>query len=542
MCRLCRIKGSAQRLPIVGSRQTSPRPLLGRRRWPFGSEVSQVRKALALPKVTCHGALMKTSVLIPVYNERYTCEELVRRVLAAPLPGGMERELVIVNDCSTDGTDKIIDRLAAEHPRQIRHIRHAVNQGKGAAVRTAIAEATGEFAIFQDADLEYDPKEFHRLLGPLIDGDADVVFGSRFLPSERRRVLYYWHSLGNKVLTTLSNLFTGLNLTDMETCYKAFRTEILKSIPIRSNGFGLEPEITAKVAKRGLRVFEVPISYSGRTYQEGKKICWKDGLKALWVMFKYWVIDDLYDEKLGHDVLSSIGQAHRFNGWMADVLRPYLGERILEIGAGMGNMTLQFLPRDNYIASDLDDLHLNYLKSLMAQRPRLSVAKIDAQKPEHFEPYAGQVDTVVCLNVLEHIPDAAAALKNMYDVLQPGGRLLVLVPQGKWLYSSLDRAVDHVKRYTRRELRDELAAVGFEVERTLNFNKMGVLGWALNGKLFGRKKMAKYQLKIYDSLVWVWRRIDRLIPWHGLSVIGIARKPHAATLPLGLPEPLKKAA
>jgi glycosyltransferase involved in cell wall biosynthesis len=485
---------------------------------------------------------MKTSLLIPVYNERYSCEELVRRVLSAPLPEGMERELVIVNDCSTDGTDKILERLAAAHPNEINYIRHETNRGKGAAIRSAIAVATGEFSIFQDADLEYDPREYSRLLGPLMDGEADVVFGSRFLPNERRRVLYFWHSLGNKFLTTLSNLFTGLNLTDMETCYKAFRTEILKSIAIRSNGFGIEPEITAKVAKRGLRVYEVPISYHGRTYQEGKKIGWTDGLKALWVMFKYWVIDDLYDERLGHDVLSSIGQAHRFNRWMADVLRPYLGDRILEIGAGMGNMTLQFLPRDHYVASDLDPLHLDFLRSLMSHRPRLDVAKIDAQQPDDFAPFTGQVDTVVCLNVLEHIPDAAAALRNMYDVLQPGGRLLVLVPQGKWLYGSMDRAVDHVKRYTRRELRDELMAVGFEVEKLLHFNKMGVLGWALNGKLFGRKKMAKYQLKIYDSLVWVWRRIDRLIPWHGLSVIAVAKKPLTDAKTIELPQPLKQAA
>jgi glycosyltransferase involved in cell wall biosynthesis len=227
---------------------------------------------------------MKVSLLMPVFNERYTCEEIVRRVVEAPLPGGMERELVLVNDCSTDGTDEIIARLVEKHPREIRSIRHATNQGKGAAIRTAIANATGDFSIFQDADLEYDPRDYCRLLGPLMDGQADAVFGSRFLPSDRRRVLYYWHSLGNKFLTTLSNMLTGLNVTDMETCYKAFRTEILKTIPIRSNDFGMEPELTAKVAKRGLRVYEVPVSYHGRTYQEGKKINWQDGFKALWTM------------------------------------------------------------------------------------------------------------------------------------------------------------------------------------------------------------------------------------------------------------------
>lgn len=487
---------------------------------------------------------MKVSLLMPIFNERYTCEEIVRQVMAAPLPGGMDRELVLVNDCSTDGTDSIIERLLHEFPRGIRYIKHERNQGKGAAVRTAIANATGEFSIFQDADLEYDPREYGRLLGPLIDGQADVVFGSRFMQSERRRVLYYWHSLGNKLLTTCSNMLTGLNTTDMETCYKAFRTEILKSIPIRSNGFGMEPEITAKVAKRGLRVYEVPISYHGRTYQEGKKINWKDGFKAFYTMLKYWVIDDLYDEKLGHDILSSLSQAHRFNGWMADVLKPYLGNRVLEIGAGIGNMSLQFLPRDHYIASDLDSLHLNYLKALTAKRPKLKVAKVDAQCAADFEPHQGDVDTVVCLNVLEHIPDAPAALRNMYNVLQPGGRVIILVPQGRWLYSSLDKALDHVKRYTKRDLTDELTAQGFEVEKLFHFNKMGVLGWALNGRLLGRTKMAKYQLKMYDALTPLWRRIDRLFPWHGLSVIAVARKPERATLTLPVPsnQPSKQAA
>jgi glycosyltransferase involved in cell wall biosynthesis len=474
---------------------------------------------------------VKLSVLIPVYNERYTCAELVRRVLEAPLPEGMSRELVIVDDASTDGTREILDGLAAAHPDTLRVIRHACNSGKGAAIRTAIDAATGDFAVFQDADLEYDPREYGKLLGPLLDGQADVVFGSRFLPSDRRRVLFFWHSLGNKLLTLLSNALSGLNLTDMETCYKVFRTSVLKSIPIRNNCFGLEPEITAKVAKRGLRVYEVPISYHGRTYQEGKKINWKDGLKALYVMLKYWLIDDLYDEKAGHEVLQSIGSAHRFNRWMADaVVRPYLGHRILEIGAGLGNMTLQLLPRDHYIASECDPLHLDVLNALAARRPNLQVAPVNAEKPEHFTAFRGGVDTVVCLNVLEHIPDAPAALQNFYDVLSPGGRAIILVPQGKWLYSSLDSAVDHVKRYTRPELTEELTQAGFEVEKLIDFNRMGVIGWALNGKLFGRKQMAKFQLKVFDSLVWLWRRIDNLLPWHGLSLVAVARKPDVATI------------
>ncbi|HYG75590.1 MAG TPA: bifunctional glycosyltransferase/class I SAM-dependent methyltransferase [Planctomycetota bacterium] len=472
---------------------------------------------------------MKLSVLIPVFNERYLVAELVRRVLAAPLPAAMSRELVIVDDGSTDGTREILEQLARENPDTIHFIKHSKNAGKGAAVRTAIAAATGEISIFQDADLEYDPQDYVKILGPLLQGHADVVYGSRFLSGERRRVLYFWHSFGNRVLTTLSNIFTDLNLTDMETGYKAFRTSVLKSIPIRCRGFGLEPEITAKIAKRGLRIYEVPISYDGRTYLEGKKITWKDGIRALGVIVKYWLIDDLYDEKSGHEILASISKATRFNRWMADTaVRPFMGHRVLEIGAGIGNMTLQLLPRERYIASEMDPLHLEVLDSLKQRNTSLEAVSIDAEKAEQFAPYAGQVDTVVCLNVLEHIPDSAAALKNMYDVLEPGGRAIILVPQGPWLYCPLDKALEHVKRYTPQQLNEALKAAGFEVRKTFHFNRIGVFGWFLNGKILRRTRMAKYQLKMFDSLVWLWRRIDWLLPWHGLSIVTIAEKPKGA--------------
>lgn len=472
---------------------------------------------------------MKLSILIPVFNERYLVKELIRRVLAAPLPENMSRELILVDDGSTDGTRDILDAMARENPHTVRYIKHEKNAGKGAAIRTAIAAATGELCIFQDADLEYDPRDYAKLLGPLLNGHADVVYGSRFLSGERRRVLYFWHSVGNRVLTTLSNVFSDLNLTDMETGYKAFRTSVLQSIPIRCRGFGLEPEITAKIAKRGLRIYEVPISYDGRTYLEGKKITWKDGVRALFVIVKYWLIDDLYNEKSGHEILASISKAERFNRWMADsAVRPYMGHRVLEIGAGIGNMTLQLLPRERYIASETDSLHLDVLKSFTQRNTTLEAVPIDAENAADFAPFRGKVDTVVCLNVLEHISDSASALKNMFDVLEPGGRAIILVPQGRWLYCPLDKALDHVTRYTRAELIEALRAAGFLIQKTFHFNRIGVLGWFINGKLLRRTRMAKFQLKVFDSLVWLWRRIDGLLPWHGLSIVAIAKKPLGA--------------
>ena len=235
---------------------------------------------------------MLLSILIPVYNERTVVERSLRQVLDAPLPEEMERELVIVDDCSRDGTWDILQRLAANEPR-IRLFRHEVNQGKGAAVRTAIGHAQGDFSLIQDADLEYDPQEYPILLKPLLTGHADAVFGSRYLAGEQRRVLPYWHTKINAFLTLTSNIFSNIDVTDMETCYKVFRTDLLKSFPIRSDRFGFEPEITMKCAKRRLRIYEVPISYHGRTYEEGKKIGWWDGVKALAVILKFWLIDDL---------------------------------------------------------------------------------------------------------------------------------------------------------------------------------------------------------------------------------------------------------
>jgi glycosyltransferase involved in cell wall biosynthesis len=225
---------------------------------------------------------MQLSVVMPVYNERATLLECVRRVLATPF----DKELIIVDDASTDGTRALAERIAAAHPSEIRLIVREKNGGKGSALRQGIAAARGDVVLIQDADLEYHPRDYARLLRPFEEGLADVVFGSRFLASDHR-VLYYWHSVGNHVLTTLSNIFTNLNLTDMETCYKVFRREIVQKIHIEENRFGFEPEITAKVARLRCRIYEVGISYAGRTYEEGKKMGWKDGVRAIWCILKY---------------------------------------------------------------------------------------------------------------------------------------------------------------------------------------------------------------------------------------------------------------
>jgi len=224
---------------------------------------------------------MKLSVVIPVYNEKDTILEILKRVRAVPL----EKEIIVVDDCSTDGTRDILRQFSSDST--VRTFFHERNQGKGAALRTGFQQAAHDIVIIQDADLEYDPEEYGKLIKPIVDGKADVVYGTRFVGSEAHRVFFFWHMVGNKLLTLFSNMLTNLTLTDMETCYKVFRRDIIQNIPIEENRFGFEPEITAKLAKKRLRIFEVGISYAGRSYGEGKKIGWKDGFSALRCIIKY---------------------------------------------------------------------------------------------------------------------------------------------------------------------------------------------------------------------------------------------------------------
>ncbi len=230
---------------------------------------------------------MRLSVIIPCFNEVKTIDSIIDAVNQSPYPN---KEIIIVDDCSSDGTTQKLKDEIEKTERVQKVIYHSVNQGKGAALRSGIKAATGDIVIIQDADLEYDPNEYNRLVDPIINNKADVVFGSRFLGGDAHRVLYYWHRLGNGLLTTASNMFTNLNLTDMETCYKVFRREIIQGLTIEENRFGFEPEITAKISKLGCRIYEVGISYYGRTYDEGKKIGWRDGVRALYCIFKYNVL------------------------------------------------------------------------------------------------------------------------------------------------------------------------------------------------------------------------------------------------------------
>jgi len=462
------------------------------------------------------------SVMMPVYNERATLRRIVDQVLASPWVG----ELIMVDDCSQDGTaDHMRDDIAALDPR-IKVFFHEVNRGKGAAIQTAREHVTLPFCIIQDADLEYDPREYGRLLEPLVEDVADVVYGSRFR-GDMRRVLFFWHTVGNRFLTLLSNMCTNLNLTDMETCYKAFRSDIFKSIPLRSQRFGIEPEVTAKLARLRVRLYEVPISYHGRTYAEGKKINWKDGFNALYVILREWLLG-YRDLPHGHRTLDSIAPLQKYHRFLWDGVADAAGERVIEFGAGIGNITQFLLRKDQVWVTDVGEDYLRGLRTRYEGRPNIEILPLDLAHPlgpGNGDAAAGQADTAVAFNVLEHIEDDLAALRTIRATLQPGGRLLLLVPAHPFAYGALDRELDHFRRYTRAGLEEVVRQAAFEIESVSRLNAPGLLGWWLNGRILRRRHVPAFQAKVNNLLVPLLR-LERAVglPF-GLSLVVVARRP-----------------
>jgi glycosyltransferase involved in cell wall biosynthesis len=467
------------------------------------------------------------SVLMPLYNEEAFVTECLNRVIRAPFPENTAFEVIVVDDGSTDESAGSVLAMQRKYPEFIRLIRHDRNRGKGAAIRTAIEHASGDFCIIQDADLEYSPFDYPNLLKPLLAGDADAVFGSRFTFTSERRVLYFWHAVANRLLTTVCNMAADVNLSDMETCYKACRTSLLKSIPLRSNRFGIEPELTIKLAQRRARMYETSISYHGRTYEEGKKIRFKDACHALLVILHFGLFKrDIYNDP-GAEILDTLAAAPRFNRWIAETVRPFLGNSVLEMGAGIGMLSaLLCSRRKRYVALDIDPEHLAHLRARFEYRPAVQVVCADVAAFEDLVPYENEFDSVLCINVLEHVEDDRAALLNMFSVLRPGGKAVVLVPEGMSVYGTLDEVLGHHRRYSEEELRSKFADAGFRVETVLYFNRPTRPAWFVNGRILRRRKFGRFQVLVFDRLVWLWRKIDHVLPWKPTSIIAVGVRPY----------------
>jgi SAM-dependent methyltransferase len=478
------------------------------------------------------------SVAIAAYNERHTIAEIIRQIKAVP----REKEILVVDDGSTDGTRSILAGYANDP--EVRVFFQDRNQGKGAALRRAFELATKDVVIVQDADLEYDPAEYEKLLHPIEAGRADVVYGSRFQHGERR-VLYFRHTLGNQFLTLLSNLFTDLNLTDMETCYKAFKRQIIQNIKLKSRRFGFEPEITAKLAKLPCVIYEVPISYHGRSYERGKKITWRDGATALWHIVRFSMSRNFVKDQTeltsalveppsprdhGLLTLEAFEQATAYNHWLFSRFSTHIGERVLEIGAGIGNVTAEILLNKDVkevVATDRNADSLKLLHERLGSDPRLACATWDLGMAPPLELAERRFDTILCSNVLEHVDGHRQALASMAHLLAPGGRLLLLAPAHPFLYCKLDEKLGHFRRYRRRELADLLKTAGFEVEKIKYHNFAGMVGWLWTGKLLRRELLPSRSVRRFDRLVPIIRRIDPLFAaiLTGVSLITVARRP-----------------
>ena len=458
------------------------------------------------------------SVLMPVYNESRTLRTIVAKVLESPV--GMDIELVSVDDCSSDNSLGILRELASADSR-IRVIAQPFNMGKGKAIRTAIENMTGDIAIIQDADLEYDPAEYRKVIQPLVDGRADAVYGSRFAASDQRRVLFFWHALGNRLLTLLSNMANDLNLTDMETCYKAVRADLLQRLRLTSDRFGLEPEITARLAQWGARIYEVPISYHGRTYAEGKNIGWRDGLEALWLIFKFRFLDTRATDEDSLVTRQSLGKAPRFRRWLLSQFGDHLGSEILEVNAGPGHTTSHLLRSRRLIVTDSDPVHVETLNRRFGHLENVEVKVFD---PLRADPASSGLDTVLLLDGLQRSDEPKVLLASVAQSLAPGGKVLIQVPAGEHLYGAADEAAGHVRRFDREQLEDIVRSAGLETVSIKPFNRVGYLGWVLHHAL-GRSRITAAEARGYDLLIPLAKRLENIPGLPGLSYLAVARAP-----------------
>jgi SAM-dependent methyltransferase len=337
-------------------------------------------------------------------------------------------------------------------------------------------------------------------------------------------VLLYWHTVANKLLTWATNVLNDINITDMETCYKAVRSDILRQIPLHSDRFGIEPELTTRLAQYGARIYEVPVSYHGRSVAEGKKIGWKDAISAGWCLLKYRFLDPRFTTHDGYYILRSVRRARGFNRWMLSTFREHIGNRVFEAGCGIGNFTELLLDRERLVCVDADPFYVEmigrrfgHMENVRAFEGDLTSAACAAEvAPEN-------IDTIISLNVLEHIEADRTVLEQFVKIVRPGGHVVVLVPAHPWLYTACDKSLGHVRRYTEAELREKFAAAGLEVVSLRQFNRLGTIGWWLSG-LLGKKDLSPTQMRLYEWMLPIAKLMDWMGVGPGLSMVVVGRK------------------
>jgi glycosyltransferase involved in cell wall biosynthesis len=493
---------------------------------------------------------MKLSIIIPVYNEVNTILEIVRRVQQEP----HEKEIIIIDDGSTDGTVELLNIIEDLNPKvrslpeaglgvserqknipslgsadvsklaagffTIKIIYNPENKGKGFCLRRGFAEASGDIVIIQDADLEYYPAEYGNLIQKIEEGLADVVFGSRFLGAHR--VFYFYNYVGNILINLFANGILNTNLTDCMTCYKAFRKNALEKLLLSANGFGIEMEMTSEVFRRRLRVYEVPISYNGRTYEEGKKIKRIDFLRCCFWLLKA----SLRRLDVGSDTLLKLTSAVNNNRWIFNKIKPFIGSRIIEFGAGIGTISKFIVgPKRSVTLTDINNNYIEYLKERFGWNPHVNILKMDANNIDETA-FGEKFDTVVAINILEHLENDSNVLRSLKKIMVPGGKLILVVPAHGILFSEFDKKLGHFRRYSRADLSKKLVDNGYDIEILKHFNFLSAIGWFFSFKFFKSRRMPITQVILADRTIPLIGFIEKYFQFpFGLSLFCVALAP-----------------
>jgi glycosyltransferase involved in cell wall biosynthesis len=463
---------------------------------------------------------------MPVHNDLNKLRAAIAGILGSAV--SVPLELVCVDAGSVDGSADLLDELAATDDR-IHVIRQPTNSGPGSALREAIRHMRGDIAFIQDASVAYDPGDYSTLLGPILQGKADAVFGSRFASRTHRPVLGYWSAALDRGLTWIFNVLNDVNLTDSSGLATAVRADVLRQIPLKHEGL-VGRELCARLAQWNLRLFEVPVGASRTSVSEPGRMSLKNAIAALCCLVKWRFVDTRFTTHDGYYILQSIRYARGFNRWMLSQFDVYIGQRVLEAGCGIGNFTELLLRRQRLICVDNDQLYVEMIRSRFKHLDNLRVLNANLADPAICnELHHENLETIICLNVLEHISSDQQVLRTYSDILVPGGSVVILVPAHPALYSECDKALGHERRYTRAELESKIEAAGFEVESIREFNRLGVIGWFIN-KIRRRVDLSPREMRMFELLLPLAKVFERFRWCPGLSLIVVGRKPLRSTV------------